>query len=176
MPFFMIQFLMAHLSDAIQPQKGAKSMLSLLFVSVVAPVVVGVILELVKDWLKKPTISAILSQTSLWQRDVFQKNKKKTRSFGSTSVSVVSNAYLLFVNFIITFFCLSIFQFYLNSRFLLLIKNVQNYFSQFVTENLFFNSCNVFALCNKSLFIPNSRKDFIDSLFILSKFFLPVII
>ncbi|MBU6001253.1 MULTISPECIES: type I toxin-antitoxin system Fst family toxin [Lactococcus] len=27
-------------------------MLSLLFVSVVAPVVVGVILELVKDWLK----------------------------------------------------------------------------------------------------------------------------
>ncbi|MDG6114515.1 MULTISPECIES: type I toxin-antitoxin system Fst family toxin [Lactococcus] len=46
-------------------------MLSLLFVSVVAPVVVGVILELVKDWLKKPTISAILSQTSLWQRDVF---------------------------------------------------------------------------------------------------------
>ncbi|MGL5895771.1 MAG: type I toxin-antitoxin system Fst family toxin [Lactococcus lactis] len=43
---------MAHLSDVILPRKGGEHVLVTLFVSVVAPIVVGVILELVKDWLK----------------------------------------------------------------------------------------------------------------------------
>ncbi|WP_431739952.1 type I toxin-antitoxin system Fst family toxin [Lactococcus petauri] len=44
---------MAHLTNALMPMEGGEKLLLQSFVTAVASIVVGVVLELFKDWLKR---------------------------------------------------------------------------------------------------------------------------